>query len=107
MLHIISSKVRTITKLFDIQAKTTQIPTPTAHPRSLATQFANKHTRRYKMASNPTTITTIVDVRDASDSAYEKAVSLIRAGELVAFPTETVYGLGANALDASAALKVR
>ncbi len=30
------------------------------------------------------------------------AAALIRAGRLVAFPTETVYGLGANALDAAA-----
>lgn len=30
------------------------------------------------------------------------AAELLRAGRLVAFPTETVYGLGANALDASA-----
>src|SRR5579884_1864003 len=34
------------------------------------------------------------------DSAQvEAAAELIRAGQLVAFPTETVYGLGANALD--------
>ena len=32
----------------------------------------------------------------------EKAAALIRDGKLVAFPTETVYGLGANALDAAA-----
>jgi L-threonylcarbamoyladenylate synthase len=31
---------------------------------------------------------------------------LIRAGELVAFPTETVYGLGANALDPAAIEKI-
>jgi L-threonylcarbamoyladenylate synthase len=31
---------------------------------------------------------------------------LIRAGELVAFPTETVYGLGANALDPAAVAKI-
>ena len=31
-----------------------------------------------------------------------RAAELIRAGKLVAFPTETVYGLGANALDANA-----
>ncbi len=31
-----------------------------------------------------------------------RAGELIRSGELVAFPTETVYGLGANALDANA-----
>src|SRR6476661_1519263 len=31
-----------------------------------------------------------------------EAARLIQAGKLVAFPTETVYGLGANALDAAA-----
>lgn len=31
-----------------------------------------------------------------------RAADALRAGELVAFPTETVYGLGANALDAEA-----
>lgn len=31
---------------------------------------------------------------------------MIRAGELVAFPTETVYGLGANALDVAAIDKI-
>jgi len=31
-----------------------------------------------------------------------EAAALLRRGELVAFPTETVYGLGANALDATA-----
>lgn len=35
-----------------------------------------------------------------------EAAALIRAGELVAFPTETVYGLGANALDAAAVAKI-
>jgi L-threonylcarbamoyladenylate synthase len=34
-----------------------------------------------------------------SPPAIEEASDLIRAGQLVAFPTETVYGLGANALD--------
>jgi L-threonylcarbamoyladenylate synthase len=34
------------------------------------------------------------------------AADLIRAGELVAFPTETVYGLGANALDPAAIEKI-
>lgn len=35
-----------------------------------------------------------------SDSTLFEAAQLIRSGQLVAFPTETVYGLGANALDA-------
>jgi L-threonylcarbamoyladenylate synthase len=36
----------------------------------------------------------------------EHAAALIRAGRLVAFPTETVYGLGANALDAEAVARI-
>jgi len=36
----------------------------------------------------------------------ERAAGLIRAGRLVAFPTETVYGLGANALDAEAVARI-
>lgn len=35
-----------------------------------------------------------------------KACKLILDGELVAFPTETVYGLGANALDGNAVKKI-
>jgi L-threonylcarbamoyladenylate synthase len=35
-----------------------------------------------------------------------RAAALIRAGRLVAFPTETVYGLGANALDAAAVERI-
>ena len=33
------------------------------------------------------------------DLSIKEAAEIIRAGGLVAFPTETVYGLGANALD--------
>jgi L-threonylcarbamoyladenylate synthase len=36
----------------------------------------------------------------------ERAGRLLRAGRLVAFPTETVYGLGANALDAAAVARI-
>jgi L-threonylcarbamoyladenylate synthase len=35
-----------------------------------------------------------------------EAALKLRAGELVAFPTETVYGLGANALNAAAVAKI-
>ena len=38
-------------------------------------------------------------VATASPSAIGEAARLIREGRLIAFPTETVYGLGANALD--------
>jgi L-threonylcarbamoyladenylate synthase len=36
----------------------------------------------------------------------ERAVALLHAGELVAFPTETVYGLGADAANATAVAKI-
>jgi L-threonylcarbamoyladenylate synthase len=36
----------------------------------------------------------------------ERAASLLRAGRLVVFPTETVYGLGANALDPEAVARI-
>jgi L-threonylcarbamoyladenylate synthase len=36
----------------------------------------------------------------------QMAAEILRSGGLVVFPTETVYGLGANALDASAVRKV-
>ena len=35
-----------------------------------------------------------------------RAAELLRAGRLVAFPTETVYGLGANALDDAAVARI-
>src|SRR5580700_4521710 len=36
------------------------------------------------------------------ESEISRAAALLRAGGLVVFPTETVYGLGANALDEKA-----
>src|ERR1700749_1033379 len=36
----------------------------------------------------------------------QKAAQILRSGGLVVFPTETVYGLGANALDAAAVQKI-
>lgn len=42
----------------------------------------------------------------AGHDALERAVSRLAAGELVAFPTETVYGLGADAANAKALQKV-
>jgi len=36
----------------------------------------------------------------------ERAAEILRAGGTVAFPTETVYGLGANALDEAAVAKI-
>ena len=39
-------------------------------------------------------------------TAVTRAVALLRAGELVGLPTETVYGLAANALDATAVARI-
>ncbi|MCQ2424754.1 MAG: threonylcarbamoyl-AMP synthase [Lachnospiraceae bacterium] len=39
-------------------------------------------------------------------ASLKRAAAVIRSGGLVAFPTETVYGLGGNALDAEAAVKI-
>jgi len=40
------------------------------------------------------------------EAAIATAVRLLRTGRLVAFPTETVYGLGANALDPDAVARI-
>jgi len=44
--------------------------------------------------------------RILSSKEVDLAAQLIRQGECVAFPTETVYGLGANALDERAVAKI-
>ncbi|MBP9499959.1 MAG: threonylcarbamoyl-AMP synthase [Acetoanaerobium sp.] len=40
------------------------------------------------------------------DEQLHKVANLLKAGKTVVFPTETVYGLGANALDPEAAKKI-
>src|SRR5690349_22211886 len=40
------------------------------------------------------------------DSTIKEAVGILRAGGLVAFPTETVYGLGADASNPEAVKKI-
>lgn len=42
----------------------------------------------------------------ASRAVIEQAASVLKGGGTVAFPTETVYGLGANALDPAAVAKI-
>ena len=57
-------------------------------------------------------ITETVKINPAGDFTAKELESLSRAGEiikkggLVAFPTETVYGLGGNALDPEASKKI-
>jgi L-threonylcarbamoyladenylate synthase len=48
----------------------------------------------------------VVDTSRPAPEALEAAVRVLRAGALVAFPTETFYGLGARALDPAAIARV-
>ena len=51
----------------------------------------------------------MIEAANALEPTFEeiqRAASLLRAGKLVAFPTETVYGLGANALDEAAVARI-
>jgi L-threonylcarbamoyladenylate synthase len=43
---------------------------------------------------------------EPTEAALAEAARILRSGGLVAFPTETVYGLGANALDAEAVARI-
>jgi len=47
-----------------------------------------------------------VDRDRPEPQAIEEAAAALRAGKLVVFPTETVYGLGAHALDPSAVQRI-
>jgi L-threonylcarbamoyladenylate synthase len=47
-----------------------------------------------------------VDPRHPDPAVLAEAGAILRAGGMVAFPTETVYGLGANALDAAAVARI-
>lgn len=47
-----------------------------------------------------------IDENNIDSSLMEEAGRLIATGELVAFPTETVYGLGGDALDPEASKKI-
>lgn len=103
MLSLISIRSRYISKVFEYPSHQPSHTAPRSLSRSL---YSTKSTHHLKMATQHPIKTHVVDVRGAEDRAFETAVSLIQAGELVAFPTETVYGLGANALDAAATAKV-
>ena len=53
-----------------------------------------------------TIIRKITDNEDNNETIIKTAADIIARGGLVAFPTETVYGLGANALDKSASTRI-
>ena len=47
-----------------------------------------------------------MSIKAASDQTIEEAAAILRAGGLVAMPTETVYGLAGNALDGKAVARI-
>lgn len=53
-----------------------------------------------------TKVIVIADKNHVKDEELLEAAQILRDGGLVAFPTETVYGLGANALNEEAAKKI-
>ena len=51
------------------------------------------------------TIISKIDIKNIDKNEIKKQAELIKEGKTVIFPTETVYGLGANALDENAVKK--
>lgn len=47
-----------------------------------------------------------IDRKNINKAYIKKAADLIKEGALVAFPTETVYGLGADGLNNEASKKI-
>lgn len=47
-----------------------------------------------------------ISVENIDMEVIKEAAEILRSGNMVAFPTETVYGLGANALDEDASRKI-
>ncbi len=61
----------------------------------------NRDVETLRLSVEPTRLDT-----PASREAIARAAEILRKGGLVALPTETVYGLGANALDAAAVARI-
>ena len=57
---------------------------------------------------NPSQSVVVLPTHSAAlfEEAVRAAAEQLRAGEVVALPTETVYGLAANALDPAAVAKI-
>ncbi len=58
------------------------------------------------MMARQQTILLEIDGEQPESELVAQAAAVLRRGGLVAFPTETVYGLGANALDADAVRRI-
>ncbi|MCA9908704.1 MAG: threonylcarbamoyl-AMP synthase, partial [Anaerolineae bacterium] len=58
------------------------------------------------MSYHAQTRTYTIDTQRPDQEILRLAAEVLRRGGLVAFPTETVYGLGANAFDADAVARI-
>jgi len=74
-------------------------------------EIAKKATANWKVSNKYITVekscmATKTEVMKPGKKAISLAAELIQCGQVVAFPTETVYGLGANALDDAAVRRI-
>ena len=71
-------------------------------------QFFRPPVAKFTMEGNgiSTKIIKIENINNIPKQSLDEAVSLLQRNEVVAFPTETVYGLGANALNGEAVKKI-
>jgi len=69
--------------------------------RRLAAKGDNEDVKTLRLVVDPANLTS-----SKAKKALERGARILRAGGLVALPTETVYGLGANALDAAAVERI-
>ena len=72
-------------------------------PRQIETSTVLEYQRQNSMK---TTLMLKVNSQNPDPATIQKAAEIIKRGGLVAFPTETVYGLGADALNAEAILSL-
>lgn len=69
-------------------------------------QISQKYLKMSNNFYNGVSLKTRVLKTEQSSEAITEAAKLLRDGQVVAFPTETVYGLGANALSETAVAKI-
>ena len=80
-----------------------------AHARTVSQVPDGRHVVRFSVneVADPMSGGPQIRVAKASEASISEAGGLIRAGRLVAFPTETVYGLGADATNGVAVASIR
>jgi len=66
----------------------------------------NQRSPRNAPSSRPTTEILPTHTPELFGAAVRRAAERLRSGDVVALPTETVYGLAANALDSGAVSKI-